>query len=116
MLRYLFNVISHLYYAHFARLRQLDLHVYLSVVFKHFTYFVREFTLLDRRETASLDDLVDAMELYPSAVDANTLPPDASRSSAQQFLHKSSSLPTNNLNPHRFSGNSLSFESWSSST
>ena len=117
MLRYLFNVISHLYYAHFARLRQLELHVYLSVVFKHFTYFVREFSLLDRRETSSLDDLVEAMGLFPSSTDRSHSPSESSRPNSQHVLHKSSSLPTNNLNPSQhFSGNSLNFQSWSSSS
>ena len=69
MLRYLFNVLSHLYYAHFLRIRQLDLHGYLNIVFKHFTYFVREFNLLDRRETLSLDDLVDVMGMYSPSAD-----------------------------------------------
>ncbi|CAK8686322.1 unnamed protein product [Clavelina lepadiformis] len=64
MLRFLFHVISHMYYAHFARVRQLDLHRYLNMVFRHFTYFVREFSLLDRRETFSLDDLVDMLGMY----------------------------------------------------
>jgi len=117
MLRFLFNVISHLYYAHFVRLRQLELHVYLTVVFKHFTYFVRDFNLLDRRETSSLDDLVAAMGLYPSTADCSNFPSEPSRSNSQHVLHKSSSLPTNNLNPNQhFSGNSLNFQSWPSST
>jgi len=52
-----------MYYAHFARLRQMDLHMYLNVVFKHFAHLVREFDLLDRKETACLDDLMEAMNI-----------------------------------------------------
>nr|CAB3263889.1 MOB kinase activator 2 [Phallusia mammillata] len=61
VLKFLYHVIAHMYYAHFARLRQLDLHLYLNVVFKHFILFVREYELLDPKETASLDDLVKLM-------------------------------------------------------
>ena len=73
MLRFLFNVLSHLYYAHFLCIRQLDLHGYLNVVFKHFIYFVREFNLLDPRDTMSLDDLVDAMGMYSSDSNADDI-------------------------------------------
>ena len=95
MLRFLFHVISHIYYAHFARLRQLELHFYLNVVFKHFTYLVREFDLLDRRDTSSLDDLVDAMRLYPTQnadppLEAPTINPKSILSSTiSQPAHRS---------------------------
>lgn len=64
MLRFLYHVLSHLYYAHFYRIRQLDLHGYLNIIFKHFIFFVRESNLLERRETSSLDDLVNMMGMF----------------------------------------------------
>uniref|UniRef100_H2YEV6 Uncharacterized protein n=1 Tax=Ciona savignyi TaxID=51511 RepID=H2YEV6_CIOSA len=64
ILRFLFHVIAHMYYSHFARLKQMGMVGYLTTVFKHFTYLDRDFNLVDRQETATLDDLVDAMGLF----------------------------------------------------
>ena len=67
MHRFLYNVVAHMYYAHCARLRQLDMHRHLNTVFRHFTYLTRDFSLLELHETSSLDDLVGAMGLYSSS-------------------------------------------------
>ena len=94
MLRFLFHVLSHLYYAHFIRIRQLDLHGYLNVVFKHLIYFVREFNLLDRRDTASLDDLVEMMGMFTPATHLDgvqALSGDSPRFSASPVKSKSTS-------------------------
>nr|XP_002130698.1 MOB kinase activator 2 isoform X2 [Ciona intestinalis] len=64
ILRFLFHVIAHMYYSHFARLKQMDMVGYLTTVFKHFTYLDRDFHLVDRQETSTMDDLVEAMGLF----------------------------------------------------
>jgi len=103
MLRFLFNVLSHLYYAHFLRIRQLDLHGYLNVVFKHFIYFVRQYNLLDRKDTESLDDLVEAMGMYSPVNNTDDLQLEPSGDSPRFSAtpSKSKQYPHNPGTPNR---------------
>uniref|UniRef100_A0A8C7XT84 MOB kinase activator 2a n=1 Tax=Oryzias sinensis TaxID=183150 RepID=A0A8C7XT84_9TELE len=55
--RYLFHVLAHLYWAHFKETVALDLQGHLNTLFAHFVVFVREFNLVDPKETCIMDDL-----------------------------------------------------------
>ncbi|KAM3919379.1 MOB kinase activator 2 isoform 3-T3 [Leptodactylus fuscus] len=59
--RYLFHVIAHIYSAHFKEIVALELHGHLNTLFSHFLLFIREFNLLDTKETAILDDLSEML-------------------------------------------------------
>ncbi|XP_039268696.1 MOB kinase activator 2-like isoform X2 [Styela clava] len=63
MMRFLFHVLSHMYSSHFSKLQQFGLHGHLNIIFMHFILLVREFDLLDAKEHAPLDDLIDLMEI-----------------------------------------------------
>ncbi|XP_075921506.1 MOB kinase activator 2-like isoform X1 [Petromyzon marinus] len=59
--RLLYHVIAHIYWCHFRETVCLDLHGHLNSVFSHFVCFAREFNLLEPKEAAGLDDLVEAL-------------------------------------------------------
>ncbi|XP_073460828.1 MOB kinase activator 2 isoform X1 [Lithobates pipiens] len=59
--RYLFHVVAHIYSAHFKEIVAMELHGHLNTLFIHFLLFVREFNLLDTKETAILDDLSEML-------------------------------------------------------
>ncbi|CAH2326327.1 MOB kinase activator 2 isoform X1 [Pelobates cultripes] len=59
--RYLFHVLAHIYSAHFKEIAALELHGHLNTLLIHFLLFVREFSLLDPKETAILDDLSEIL-------------------------------------------------------
>ena len=59
MAKWLYSVISHLYYAHFLDLLRYDnLHLYLNQVFVHLILFCDEFKLLLVKDRGSLADLL----------------------------------------------------------
>merc|ERR1711916_165241 len=55
----LFRVYAHLYHAHFDRILSLGEEAHLNTCFKHFYYFVDEFSLISSRELAPLQELID---------------------------------------------------------
>ena len=59
----LFHVQAHMYYAHFNDLLNHGLHAHLNTVLMNFILYHQEFNLLDPKETAPLDDLLQAMGL-----------------------------------------------------
>ncbi|KAJ8249102.1 hypothetical protein GJAV_G00231190 [Gymnothorax javanicus] len=59
--RYLFHVLAHIYWAHFKETVVLDLQGHLNTLYTHFIVFVREFNLVDPKETAIMDDLSEAL-------------------------------------------------------
>ena len=61
ILKRLFRVYAHIYYNHFKQIISLGEEAHLNTSFKHFVYFVREFSLVDRRELAPLQDLIDKL-------------------------------------------------------
>ncbi|EDO38953.1 predicted protein [Nematostella vectensis] len=61
----LFHVLAHLFCAHYADFVKLELHAHLNCVFINFYLFNMEFNTLDPKETAPLDDLIQAMDLAP---------------------------------------------------
>eukprot|EP00058_Branchiostoma_floridae_P022774 XP_002608264.1 hypothetical protein BRAFLDRAFT_87942 [Branchiostoma floridae] len=67
--RLLLHVISHIYHAHYRELVHLDVHAHMNSAFAHFILFTHEFRLIDPKETVVLDDLVEAMHIFPSEKD-----------------------------------------------
>lgn len=59
--RYLFHVLAHIYSSHFKETLALELHGHLNTLYIHFILFAREFSLLDPKETAVMDDLTEAL-------------------------------------------------------
>ncbi|CAH3039943.1 unnamed protein product [Pocillopora meandrina] len=59
----LFHVLAHMYYAHFNNLLNHGLQSHINTVLMNFFLYHQEFNLLDPKETAPLDDLLQAMGL-----------------------------------------------------
>jgi len=55
----LFRVYAHIYYSHFHKIVSLGEEAHLNTCFKHFYYFIDEFNLVEKREMAPLQDLID---------------------------------------------------------
>ncbi|XP_022654249.1 MOB kinase activator 1B isoform X2 [Varroa destructor] len=54
-------VYAHIYHQHFAQVVQLGEEAHLNTSFKHFIFFVQEFSLIDRRELVPLQELIDQL-------------------------------------------------------
>jgi hypothetical protein len=61
ILKRLFRVYAHIYHQHFAEVVQLGEEAHLNTSFKHFIFFVQEFNLIDKRELAPLNELIDKL-------------------------------------------------------
>ncbi|XP_074051255.1 MOB kinase activator 1A isoform X1 [Macrotis lagotis] len=61
ILKRLFRVYAHIYYQHFDAVMQLQEEAHLNTSFKHFIFFVQEFNLIDRRELAPLQELIEKL-------------------------------------------------------
>ncbi|KPP72274.1 MOB kinase activator 2-like [Scleropages formosus] len=59
--RYLFHVLAHIYWVHFKETVALELHGHLNTLYAHFIVFVREFSLVDPKETSIMDDLSEVL-------------------------------------------------------
>eukprot|EP00037_Helgoeca_nana_P032542 m.414310 g.414310 ORF g.414310 m.414310 type:complete len:225 (+) comp29313_c0_seq1:568-1242(+) len=59
ILKRLFRVYAHIYHAHFEKVCQLEEERHLNTSFKHFTFFVHEFDLIDKKELVPLAELID---------------------------------------------------------
>uniref|UniRef100_A0A7S4U8T7 Uncharacterized protein n=1 Tax=Paramoeba aestuarina TaxID=180227 RepID=A0A7S4U8T7_9EUKA len=59
--RRMFRVYAHIYHHHMEKINSLGEEAHLNTCFKHFYYFIEEFDLVDRREMAPLQDLIDAI-------------------------------------------------------
>uniref|UniRef100_A0A3B3RA39 MOB kinase activator 2 n=2 Tax=Paramormyrops kingsleyae TaxID=1676925 RepID=A0A3B3RA39_9TELE len=59
--RYLFHVLAHIYWAHFKETVALDLQGHLNTLYAHFIVFIREFNLVDPKETSIMDDLSEIL-------------------------------------------------------
>jgi len=53
-----FRVYAHIYHSHFSRIVRVGAEAHLNTCFKHFIYFVKEFKLIDDKETKPLEDLI----------------------------------------------------------
>ncbi|KAG9354025.1 hypothetical protein JZ751_012149 [Albula glossodonta] len=61
ILKRLFRVYAHIYHQHFDSVMQLQEEAHLNTSFKHFIFFIQEFNLIDRRELAPLQDLIEKL-------------------------------------------------------
>lgn len=61
MLKRLFRVYAHIYHQHFPQVVNLGEEAHLNTSFKHFIYFVQEFNLIEKRELAPLQELIDKL-------------------------------------------------------
>lgn len=61
ILKRLFRVYAHIYHQHFDPVIQLQEEAHLNTSFKHFIFFVQEFNLVDRRELAPLQELIEKL-------------------------------------------------------
>lgn len=53
-----FAILAHIYYHHYNELLKLGAHRGLNTLLLHLVYFVREFSLMDSKELACLEELV----------------------------------------------------------
>ncbi|XP_038047070.1 MOB kinase activator 2-like [Patiria miniata] len=63
VLRLLFHITAHIYQAHFELLVHFDLHRHLNSLFCQMVLFSQEFHVLDAKDYAVLDDLIEALGL-----------------------------------------------------
>uniref|UniRef100_A0A023GF84 Putative cell cycle-associated protein mob1-1 n=1 Tax=Amblyomma triste TaxID=251400 RepID=A0A023GF84_AMBTT len=61
ILRRLFRVYAHIYYQHFPQVLALGEEAHLNTSFKHFAFFVREFSLVDQRNLVPLQELIEKL-------------------------------------------------------
>jgi len=61
ILKRLFRVYAHVYHAHFRDIINLNEEPHLNTSFKHFIHFVQEFSLIEKRELAPLQELIDKL-------------------------------------------------------
>ena len=61
MLKRLFRVYAHIYHQHFGQVVELGEEAHLNTSFKHFIFFVQEFKLIEKRELAPLQELIDRL-------------------------------------------------------
>ena len=61
ILKRLFRVYAHIYHTHFKEVCHLQEEAHLNTSFKHFIFFVQEFQLVDKRELAPLQELIDRL-------------------------------------------------------
>ena len=57
----LFRVYAHIYYSHFREVVCLGEEAHLNTSLKHFALFVREFSLVDKKELLPLQPLIDQL-------------------------------------------------------
>ena len=55
----LFRVYAHIYHAHFSHIMNLEAEAHLNTSFKHFVYFIDEFSLVEPKELAPLNELIE---------------------------------------------------------
>lgn len=59
--RYLFHVLAHIFWSHYKETVAMELHGHLNTLYTHFIVFIREFNLMDPKETSIMDDLTEAL-------------------------------------------------------
>eukprot|EP00045_Choanoeca_perplexa_P002147 m.23213 g.23213 ORF g.23213 m.23213 type:complete len:244 (+) comp11349_c0_seq1:197-928(+) len=61
ILRRLFRVYAHMYHSHFKEIVALGEDPHLNTSFKHFIYFVQEFSLVEARELTPMNELIEQL-------------------------------------------------------
>lgn len=59
--KFLFQVLAHIYHAHYKELVMLSIHGHLNTLFTHFMVFNIQFDLIDDKDSDTLNDLVKAL-------------------------------------------------------
>ncbi|KAM9814761.1 MOB kinase activator 2a isoform X3 [Syngnathus typhle] len=85
--RYLFHVLAHLYWAHFKETVALELQGHLNTLYAHFIVFVREFNLVDPKETCIMDDLSEILCAPAPPPPSNAPAPSSPTSSPSPSSH-----------------------------
>ncbi|KAG2581809.1 hypothetical protein PVAP13_6KG065800 [Panicum virgatum] len=57
----LFRVYAHIYHSHFQKIVSLKEEAHLNTCFKHFILFTNEFGLVDKKELAPLQELIESI-------------------------------------------------------
>ncbi|OAY80197.1 MOB kinase activator-like 1A [Ananas comosus] len=57
----LFRVYAHIYHSHFQKIVNLKEEAHLNTCFKHFILFTCEFGLIDKKELAPLQELIESI-------------------------------------------------------
>ncbi|OAO98635.1 hypothetical protein AXX17_AT4G22450 [Arabidopsis thaliana] len=57
----LFRVYAHIYHSHFQKIVSLKEEAHLNTCFKHFILFTHEFVLIDKKELAPLQELIESI-------------------------------------------------------
>nr|GMD76070.1 MOB kinase activator-like 1A [Ipomoea batatas] len=57
----LFRVYAHIYHTHFQKIVSLKEEAHLNTCFKHFILFTNEFGLIDKKELAPLQELIESI-------------------------------------------------------
>ncbi|TRY80548.1 hypothetical protein TCAL_04799 [Tigriopus californicus] len=68
ILKRLFRVYAHIYHQHFGEVVSLGEEAHLNTSFKHFIYFVQEFELIEKKELAPLQELIDRLTSINTAL------------------------------------------------
>jgi MOB kinase activator 1 len=63
----LFRVYAHIYYHHFEEIRKVGANAHLNSCFKHFVYFTLEYDMIEKKDMAPLQDLIDRMQQHDKA-------------------------------------------------
>eukprot|EP00123_Amoebidium_parasiticum_P005900 comp16976_c0_seq1/m.15624 comp16976_c0_seq1/g.15624 ORF comp16976_c0_seq1/g.15624 comp16976_c0_seq1/m.15624 type:complete len:216 (-) comp16976_c0_seq1:714-1361(-) len=61
ILKRLFRVYAHIYHSHFNKIVSLGEEAHLNTSFKHFIFFIQEFNLIEKKELAPLQELIDSL-------------------------------------------------------
>jgi MOB kinase activator 1 len=59
--RRLFRLYGHIYYSHFEKIQSIGAEAHLNTCFKHLMYFILEYDLVDKKELAPLQQLIDKL-------------------------------------------------------
>lgn len=62
----LFRIYAHIYHSHWDVMVSLGAEAHLNTVFKHFIYFTQTFALIDKKELAPLQELIDKTVQFPT--------------------------------------------------
>jgi hypothetical protein len=58
----LFRVLAHIYHVHFDAVLALQEEAHLNTLFAHFICFCKEFDLVEKKELASMQELIDIFD------------------------------------------------------
>lgn len=63
-----------MYHSHFQKICSLGEEAHLNTCFKHFIYFCQHFNLIDKKELAPLQELIDSLHWRRELAGANRSP------------------------------------------